>query len=233
MMPQGAADDPLTNLVGVGIETLVRNAARLGLIWKLRLGTVQDNEGSSADFLAVRMDGDEQVIPVTSMIGAQAPDTRVYVITVPPSGNYAIGWVTGDFPRYPGQRIATTIISTDSAGFTNAAEVIIASVTAPLIEGLTYKIWFWGGIMSTVTGDELQTRIREDNATGTQLSFNATSITRAAATGDWTATLEAQYTAVATGDKTFVVTGIRALGTGTGRIETIQKPSLFYVEFIE
>lgn len=232
MMPQGAPDD-LTGLVGVGIETLVRNASRLGLTWRLRLGTVQENEGASADFLAVRMDGDEQTIPVTSMIGAQAADTRVYVITVPPAGNYAIGWVTGDVPRYPGTRIATTTISVDSAGFTNAAEVIIASVTAPLIEGLTYKIWFWGGLMSTAAADELQTRIREDNAAGAQLSLNSTSITRSSATGDWTASLEAQYTAVATGDKTFVVTGIRAVGTGTGRIETAQKPSLFYVEFIE
>lgn len=226
-------EDPLVSLMGVGVEALVRNAFRLGLTWRLRLGTVQDNEGNGTDFFAVRMDGDEQVIPVTSMIGAQAADTRVYVITVPPAGNYAIGWVTGDVPRYPGQRIATTIVSVDSAGFTNAAEVIIASVTASLIEGLTYKIWFWGGLMSTITGDEFQTRIREDSAAGTQLSFNATSITRAAATGDWTATLEAQYTAIATGNKTFVVTGIRSVGTGTGRIETQQKPSLFYVEFVE
>lgn len=225
--------DGLPGLLGIGAEALVQNASRLGLTWRLRLGTVVDNAGNGTDFFAVRLDGDEQTIPVTSMIGAQAVDTRVYVISIPPAGNYAIGWVTGDVPRYPGTRIATTIISVDSPGFTNAAEVIIASVTAPLIEALTYKIWFWGGLMSTTTGDELQLRIREDNAAGTQISFSPVSITRASVTGTWTGTIEAQYTAVATGDKTFVVTGIRAVGAGTGRIETAQNPALFYVEFVE
>lgn len=230
-MTAGEMEEVWPDLFRAGARALVENARRLGLTWRLTLGTV--TTATSTDQLEVRLDGDTQPITVVSMIGSHAIGTRVYVISIPPAGNYAIGWATGDNPRYPGERIATTIVSTDSSGFTNAAEVIIASVTAPLISGLTYRIWFWGGIQSTITGDELQTRIRENNAAGTQLSFNSTSITRASATGDWTATLEAQYTAVATEDKTFVVTGIRAVGTGTGRIETAQKPALFYVEFVE
>lgn len=228
MMPQGA--DDMTNLVGVGIETLVRNAARLGLTWRLRLGTVQENEGASANFLAVRMDGDDQVIPVTSMIGAHAADTRVYVITVPPAGNYAVGWVSGEAPRYPGQRIATTTLLVDSVAFTTT-ETVIATVIGHLIEGLTYRVIFDAGFQITVDG-VLRLSIREDALAGTAVQIRDYWID--ASGGVNGGRMEVLYTALATGSKTFVATGDVLLGAGSCSINASANfPAYFYIEYVE
>ena len=91
-------------LFGTGTKVMVENASRLGLTWRLRPGTV--TEAISQDQLEIRLDGDEVPITVVSMIGSLPIDSRVYVITLPPAGNYAVGWVTGLSGRFPGQRIA-------------------------------------------------------------------------------------------------------------------------------
>lgn len=70
------------------VQALIKNAQSLGLIWGLRPATVSGYDGSVA--LAV-MDGDTVPIAVTSMIGTLSAGQRVYVITVPPGGNYAVG----------------------------------------------------------------------------------------------------------------------------------------------
>lgn len=96
MTPEGAPQDAFSNLVGVGAESLVRNASRLGLTWRLRLATV--TTGGVANFMIVRFDGDDGDVTVVSIIGSRVAGTRVYVITVPPAGNFVIGQVSADNP---------------------------------------------------------------------------------------------------------------------------------------
>lgn len=224
MMPHGDEADRFANLFGVGVETLVRNAFRLGLTWRLRMGTVTLVNADGR--VEVRLDGDSVSIPVTSMIGSMNVDDRVYVITIPPAGNFVVGAVT---QLLSGQRIATTTETTISAGFT--AETIINTVTAALISGRTYAIGLFTGITSTVAGDNAEFRIRENNVAGTQLQvvrkdLLATNITEVVF-------LYAQYTAVATGDKTFVGTGFRQAGTGTlTRNTSPTAPAYMYVEYL-
>jgi len=214
----------LPELLSTAARGIVDNANRLGLTWRLSIGTVM--EASSSNRLLVILDGDEAEISVTSMMGEVTVGRRVYVVSIPPSGNYVIGSVSQIFP---GQRIATTTETTISAGFTT--ETIINTVTAELVSGRTYAIGLFTGIVSTIAGDNAEYRIREDSVAGTQLQvirrdLLATNITEVVF-------LYAQYTAVATGSKTFVGTGFRQAGTGTlTRNSSATSPSYMYVEYV-
>lgn len=82
---QGAAD-----LISTGVKEVIDRAAALGLIWNLKQATVQMM--SDGLHVAALYDGDETAIIMTSMIGTLAPDTRVYALTIPPSGNFIVGY---------------------------------------------------------------------------------------------------------------------------------------------
>lgn len=85
MMPRQESAD----LISVGARAIVDSANRLGLTWRLRVGTVVETGANPT----VVLDGDEQPIGVVPMSGNPAADSRVYVITVPPSGNFIVGQV--------------------------------------------------------------------------------------------------------------------------------------------
>lgn len=70
------------------VKALVANATALGLTWTLRPATV-----TSANPIMTTLDGDTVPIGTTSLIGAVYVDQRVYVLIIPPSGNYIIGSV--------------------------------------------------------------------------------------------------------------------------------------------
>lgn len=129
-------------------------------------------------------------------------------------------------------RVATTTETADSAT-TTTTEITVISVTAALVTGRTYRVYASVGLMSTVAADNITTRIREDSATGTTLNYDEIDIDRTSATGNYKAILEAEYTAVASGNKTFVFTIARATGTGDCRMEAgTDHPSYLYVDYI-
>jgi hypothetical protein len=78
-------------------QAVIANATALGLTWQLRLGTITqvNAEGSVADvakdFIYALLDGDTEPIRVDTMSGSVSTDQRVYIIQVPPSGNFIIG----------------------------------------------------------------------------------------------------------------------------------------------
>jgi hypothetical protein len=87
MLPQSEIQD-LT-------KQIVDNADKLGLVWRIGTGTVLGVQGND---VLVSMDGDSatiSVIPVTPMTGVPPVGTRVFVISVPPNGNYLVGATTG------------------------------------------------------------------------------------------------------------------------------------------
>jgi len=217
-----AKDTP--ELISLGASTLVSNAARLGISWKLRLGTV--TESNSVNRLTVRMDSDTDTISAVSMVGSVPVGFRVYVITTPPSGNFVVGVVSR---LYPDQRIATAVRTTNSAGFTTT-ETVTDTVVADLISQLVYRVRCFTLYTSTVANDSDIVRIREDSLTGTVLQASRVFIPIVTS---FCVILEAEYTAVATGSKTFVVTGSRGSGTGTithGANATA--PVYLYVDYI-
>lgn len=73
-------------------QAVVDTANRLGLTWQLRIASLTQSDPPKG-----RYDGDTVSIGMTSMIGIVPNLTRVYVIQVPPSGNFIVGWVTGPF----------------------------------------------------------------------------------------------------------------------------------------
>jgi hypothetical protein len=134
--------------------------------------------------------------------------------------------------RIPGERIATAVYSSDSSTFTST-ETEIAVVTAALVSGRTYRIRFRTQIGTTNAGDTCDLFIREDNSTGNTLTVGYFSLPNAGARGNRYID-EVEYTATASGNKTFSVTCLRAGGsTGTLRreAETV-RPSYLYVDYI-
>lgn len=74
------------------VKAITENADRLGLTWTLRPGTV-----SVSSPLTVIMDGDSVAIDMFSMCGTVFAGERVWVISVPPSGNYVVGRMTAPY----------------------------------------------------------------------------------------------------------------------------------------
>jgi hypothetical protein len=133
--------------------------------------------------------------------------------------------------RIPGERIATTVVTADSAGFTTT-EVVVATVTAPLVSGRTYRLRAVPKWESDVADDRINARLREDSVTGTIMQSDNVRILVVSSLG-WGGVLEVEYTATATADKTFVLTGQRAGGTGTCKLGAgATRPVYLYVEYL-
>lgn len=107
------------DLISVGAQSLIDNAKRLGLTWDVRLATVRD--GSSALGIIAQYDGDDANIVMTSVIGTLVDETRVYVLEVPPSGNFIFGTV-GNISQTGSEFIATPE-ATGSVAYTDLATV--------------------------------------------------------------------------------------------------------------
>lgn len=81
----------LPELATASVAALVDNAKRLGLVWDLRLATVLDVAGSG--IISGLLDGDVATIGLTPIFGTPVAGQRVWVMSVPPAGNYIIGFV--------------------------------------------------------------------------------------------------------------------------------------------
>ena len=133
--------------------------------------------------------------------------------------------------RVPNERIATTVETSDSSTFTTS-ETTIASVTASLVSGRTYRIRFYGSIVSTVADGQVQCRLREDNTSGTQMQGVNVFPANTSSSGH-PLPIEAEFTAVSTGNKTFVATGQRVSGTGTINMNgAATNPAYMYCDYI-
>lgn len=112
------------------------------------------------------------------------------------------------------EREDTEILTSDSSTWDDTPEVSITTVTATLVSGQRYKIWFHGRVSTDVANDTAGLRIREDaGVAGTQLGFTNMHMPTTSGNG-FTTTVYAEYTAAASGSKTFTLTGQRTAGTG-------------------
>lgn len=127
-------------------------------------------------------------------------------------------------------RIATATENSNSANITTT-ETTIASVTASLVAGRVYKVCLIGGVDASVAGDTCDARLRQDSSAGTEMQLRRVDLKDI--TGRWPVELEAEYTAVATGNKTFVATYVRASGTGNViRVASGTIPTYLYVDYV-
>lgn len=87
--PIYASPSVLPDAISAGAKQLVEKARQLGLIWTLRIATISV---ATLDNLSAVFDGDSAAISVTNISGEQLiAGDRVYVIIVPPAGNFVIG----------------------------------------------------------------------------------------------------------------------------------------------
>src|SRR5512138_1105388 len=129
-------------------------------------------------------------------------------------------------------RINTVIFTGDSSTWSNT-EVSAMSITINAIANAKYKIILEARVSSDVAADAAVMRIREDSLTGNQLSYFPVYLPTTAGNG-WQSRAYAEWTASATGSKTFVVTGQRTIGTGVAhRIRASGNgPAYLYVDRI-
>jgi hypothetical protein len=85
--PTVPVSDVATSASSAAASALIQNADRLGLKWDLKPATVSQVD----PVVTVVYDGDMTPITAVSMIGNVSIDQRVYVIFVPPSGNFIVG----------------------------------------------------------------------------------------------------------------------------------------------
>ena len=131
--------------------------------------------------------------------------------------------------RVPGERIETSKRTANSSSFTTT-ETVLDTVVAPVVAGRTYRVYWAADIASGVTDDTARVRLREDSGAGTVLQLTNIQLRGGRDIGF---TLEGEYTADATEDKTFVATAVRQDGTGTlASNANANEPAFLYVDYI-
>jgi hypothetical protein len=128
----------------------------------------------------------------------------------------------------PGERIGTVVAVANSANVT--VEAVTDTITVPVVTGRTYRITFAASI-SGGAAERALARIREDNLTGTALQTYRVGIPFATNFG--APPVQAEYTAVSTGNKTFVATLQRETAiANTFRVGNATQPAYLYVDYI-
>lgn len=129
-------------------------------------------------------------------------------------------------------RVQTSVADTDSATFTTS-ETIVATVTAALVTGRTYKVRAVTHIATTVANDLVTLRLNETDLSGTQLQSNDNRELLSTSVAGFYFDIEGEWTAVATANKTFVVGAVRASGSGNLRREAAAtRPTIMYVDYV-
>jgi hypothetical protein len=91
-------DEDLSTQTAVSaVEEVQANASSLDLTWGLRPAQVNDITGNAVQII---LDGDTNLVPAISLIGTLAKGARVWVLKIPPSGSYVVGFAAG--PALPG-----------------------------------------------------------------------------------------------------------------------------------
>lgn len=145
------------------VKALVQNAQALGLTWTLRPATVT----SSSPVMAT-LDGDTVPIDMTSIVGSVYSGQRVYVLIIPPSGNYVIGFV-GDAV---GGTVGWTAATGNSAAIT-VETLVLATGTITFRAGCAYEIDYELDVQGSVGGNFANFQIRKTNVAGTVLRANS------------------------------------------------------------
>lgn len=140
------------------------------------------------------------------------PGDRVALIEVG-STWLIVGSIDSPTAGFPVQRVASNVNTTSSSAFAAATETVTDTLVAPLIAGKLYEVMWTGNYTNTSAGATLLWRLREDSLSGTQIAGGRTTWNSTAQ--HTSPTLRAYYTADATGNKTFVITGSAGAGTTT------------------
>lgn len=173
------------------------------------------------------------VVPDVPRLESARPAEGDTVVMVTYLGQpLVIGVIASAPDRIPGERIATEIITSDSSTTDDGNELQVASITAAVVSGRTYRVKICGAIGSDTAGDRTQIHIREDNTSGNLIQNQNVYVIDTSSFGSQFC-IEAEYTADATEGKTFVVTLELNNGTGPVHLEAAStRPAYLYVDYI-
>jgi hypothetical protein len=132
----------------------------------------------------------------------------------------------------PGMIVGTpSQVTSDSSTFTTS-ETEVQTITVPVTSGRVYSVTWWPLFRSSVANDEVRARIREDSSAGTEIQTAVRVVTTGAGALGTEMSLTAFYTAGATEDKTFSLTGVRVGGSGNINLEGASgRPSIAVVRY--
>jgi hypothetical protein len=117
--------------------------------------------------------------------------------------------------RLIGEEVGYAEITSDSAGWTTS-ETVAIEMEADLIDGVSYWLILDASYATSVDGDVQFVRIREDDVNGDAVHSSRAVVQDG---GGVRVHVERRYDATVTETKTFVATGERESGSGTGRID--------------
>lgn len=109
--------------------------------------------------------------------------------------------------------IASSASVTADSGTITTTETTTITLVASVESGKTYELSAYARISSSTAGDVVVTRIREDNSTGAQIQGGQVECSTTSTTG-YSNSIRTEWTAGATGSKTFVFTVVRGGGAG-------------------
>lgn len=149
------------------VQSVLEQAQRLGLIWRLVPGTVVGTTGN-VNNIAVTVDGDfTKQTRAQSLIGELLDATRVIVLIVPPANAYVIGFY-GSYPLPDGLR--DRIDSTSNSSPITAEAIVLTGHQMTFHNGRAYRIK-WSQRLDHSAAQIVSIRVRQTNLIGTQLLF--------------------------------------------------------------
>jgi hypothetical protein len=138
------ADAPSTVPIDAAIAQVVADPARLGLAWQLRQATIVSLDPT----ITAQIVGDTKPITVYSMIGDVFIGQMVYVITVPPGGNFICGSPNGIGIPFRDRRIITSATSSVTFSVLPIYRKVLISWTARATNAVTVQ-----NILMQINGD--------------------------------------------------------------------------------
>lgn len=120
-----------TGLVNAAVQEIQALAEPLGLAWQMRLAVVVN--GDTPSDVQIIFDGDAvdsaAAVRGQSMIGPLATGARVHVMSVPPAGQYVVGYLTSS--ELPQEEFQTANDTTTSTSYVTGTTHGVAFIAPP------------------------------------------------------------------------------------------------------
>lgn len=214
--PDSIIVQTVPDLIGVGVNALVENASRLGITWTLRIATVSTVGIESVDAV---YDGDTSAIGMVNMLGTGlAIGQRVYVMMIPPSGNFIVGFAT-----QPLLGNNCTMVSSMASG-TSTSAAYVAQPGSPSVV-LTKRfdatsLRFSWDQTYFLSGADASVQFAAISSGGDQAFLGKVSVSSAALNAHTAVSGTVGYSGIPAGRQTWVGSWLRAAGAGTMSVDS-------------
>lgn len=145
------------------VSQITANAQKLGLIWQIRPGEIAGSD-SDGNALVLMDGGGTAATPATPLDGMPATGARVFVVSVPPNGDYIIGAANGP-------QVGSETVTPDASGFSTITHGLGYTPSVIIVQP-----------ESPITGSPIFGQVVVDSLTSTTFRVRCLSSTGAAIT---------------------------------------------------